>query len=327
MQALQNCQNLAALRQFQIEYFGKKGKVSALLKSLGTYPPEERQIQGQQINDIKQQLLARLECRHRELAAAAIAAQMAQEMVDITLPGRRLGKGGLHPITQARLRIEQYFQRLGFIVVEGVEIEDEFYNFTALNIPETHPARAMHDTFYLNSGQLLRTHTSPTQIRYMQQNSPPLRMLAPGRVYRCDSDVTHTPMFHQLEGLVIAAQISLADLKGILTDFLRFYFEHAELPIRFRASYFPFTEPSAEVDVQCILCKGKGCRICSQTGWLEILGCGMVHPNVLIAGNIDPTQFRGFAFGLGIDRLAMLRYQITDLRKMFDNDLRFLEQF
>lgn len=325
--ALQQACDLPTLRQLQVDYLGKKGKISLLLKTLGQCPPAERQARGQEINQAKQQLLELIESRHVELEAAAIAAKIASETVDITLSGRRATQGSLHPVTQARMRIEAYFRQLGFAVVEGPEIEDEYYNFTALNIAETHPARAMHDTFYLTTGHVLRTHTSPTQIRYMQKNSPPLRMIAPGRVYRCDSDVTHTPMFHQVEGLLIDKTISFSDLKGILTDFLQYYFEVADLKTRFRCSYFPFTEPSAEVDVQCVLCQGEGCRVCSETGWLEILGCGMVHPNVLKAGGIDSHEFQGFAFGFGIDRMAMLRYQLDDLRTMFENDLRFLQQF
>jgi phenylalanyl-tRNA synthetase alpha chain len=325
--SLEACQTLVELRDLQVEYLGKKGKISFLLKELGRLPPNERNARGQVINQLKDQVIALIMSRQTELQANAIAEQIALETVDITLPGTQSAEGSAHPITLARLRIEHYFEQLGFAVVEGHEIEDEFHNFTALNIPETHPARAMHDTFYLSNQSLLRTHTSPTQIRYMKVHSAPLRMIAPGRVYRCDSDVTHTPMFHQVEGLLIDKDVSMTDLKGVLTEFLRFYFDMPDLKLRFRASYFPFTEPSAEVDVQCVLCHGTGCRVCSQTGWLEILGCGMVHPHVLQAGNIDPEIFQGFAFGLGIDRMAMLRYQITDLRILFENDLRLLEQF
>lgn len=325
--AINQCADLASLRQLQIDFMGKKGKVSLLLKTLGQCPPEERQAKGQDINLAKQQIIALIESRHAELEAIAIETQIIKETVDVSLAGQQSGLGGLHPVTRARMRIESYFHQLGFAIVDGPEIEDDFHNFTALNIPETHPARAMHDTFYLTTDNLLRTHTSPTQIRYMQEHQAPLRMIAPGRVYRCDSDVTHTPMFHQVEGLLIDTHTSLGDLKGILTSFLQFYFEISDLKTRFRGSYFPFTEPSAEVDMECVLCAGEGCRVCSQTGWLEILGCGMVHPNVLRAGNIDPEKYQGFAFGLGIDRMAMLRYQINDLRMMFENDLRFLEQF
>ena len=321
------CNDLQQLRQLQIDYLGKKGKVSLLLRTLGQCPPDERQARGQQINNAKQTVQAAIEEKQSALEVQALQHQIETETVDVTLPGRRHYDGGLHPVTKARARIESYFRQMGFAVVEGPEIENEFYNFSALNIPETHPARAMHDTFYVDADTLLRTHTSPTQIRYMQEHSAPVRMIAPGRVYRCDSDLTHTPMFHQVEGLLVDETTTMADLKGILQDFLRYFFEIDTLETRFRASYFPFTEPSAEVDMQCVICLGEGCRVCSQTGWLEILGCGMVHPSVLKAGNIDAERFQGFAFGLGIDRIAMLRYQINDLRLMFENDLRFLKQF
>jgi len=325
--AINLCQDLVKLRDIQVEYLGKKGKVSALLKNLGKCDPEVRQKYGQQVNGLKQDLVKLIEQRQVELEKITVAKYIAETTEDITLPGPSVGVGGLHPITLAMQRICNYFKRLDFAVVDGPEIEDEFYNFDALNIPETHPARAMHDTFYLSTNHLLRTHTSPTQIRYMQKSEAPLRMIAPGKVYRCDSDITHTPMFHQVEGLLVDEFVTLGDLKGILTEFLRYYFEIEDLSTRFRASYFPFTEPSAEVDVSCIFCDGQGCRVCSHTGWLEILGCGMVHPHVLRAGNIDPQKYQGFAFGLGVDRMAMLRYQINDLRLMFDNDLRFLQQF
>lgn len=245
----------------------------------------------------------------------------------MTLPGRRMDTGTLHPVTLTIQRISEIFAQLGFSLATGPEIEDDFHNFTALNIPESHPARAMHDTFYMDSGLLLRTHTSSVQIRYMENNPPPLRIIAPGRVYRCDSDMTHSPMFHQVEGLMVDEDVTFADLKGILEAFFKAFFEVDELPTRFRATFFPFTEPSAETDIQCVHCSGAGCRVCKGTGWLEVMGCGMVHPNVLQSVGIDSEKYTGFAFGFGVERLAMLRYQINDLRVMFDNDVRFLKQF
>ena len=262
-----------------------------------------------------------LQLKEQELQQKLIA-----EQIDVTLPGRGQHVGSVHPVTQVRLRVNDYFSRLGFDIIDGPEIETEFYNFEALNIPSHHPARAMHDTFYFGDGRLLRTHTSPVQIRTMEKRTPPLRLIAPGRVYRCDSDVTHTPMFHQVEGLFIDKNATLAGLKGLLHDFFAQFFGR-ELAIRFRPSYFPFTEPSAEVDIECTQCSGKGCRSCKYTGWLEVLGCGMVHPNVLKAVNISPEDYQGWAFGMGIDRLAMLYYGIDDLRMMFENDLTFLKQF
>jgi phenylalanyl-tRNA synthetase alpha chain len=245
----------------------------------------------------------------------------------VTLPGRQSPAGSLHPVSRTLQRIEDLFAQMGFSVAEGPEIEDDFHNFEALNIPESHPARAMHDTFYFPDGTLLRTHTSPVQVRVMQAHKPPLRVIAPGRVYRCDSDLTHTPMFHQIEGLMVDEQVTFTDLKAILIDFMQSFFEADDLQVRFRPSYFPFTEPSAEADIQCVMCGGEGCRVCSQTGWLEVLGCGMVHPNVFKHVDIDPETYTGFAFGMGIERLAMLRYGVNDLRLFFENDLRFLKQF
>ncbi len=245
----------------------------------------------------------------------------------MTLPGRGERPGALHPVTRMRRRMEDFFQRLGFDIAEGPEVEDDFHNFEALNIPAHHPARAMHDTFYFGDGRLLRTHTSPVQVRVMQKGEPPFRIIAPGRVYRCDSDLTHTPMFHQVEGLLVDENITFADLKGTVAAFLKFIFEVDDLPVRFRPSYFPFTEPSAEVDVGCVSCGGEGCRVCSHSGWLEIMGCGMVHPKVLEHGGVDPARYSGFAFGMGIERLAMLRYGVNDLRLFFENDARFLSQF
>ena len=279
-----------------------------------------------QINNAKQAIQSALEARKNALQQAALDDKLQQEAVDVTLPGRGQSVGGLHPITRTMQRIEHLFMQLGFEIAEGPEIEDDFHNFEALNIPASHPARAMHDTFYFNDGRLLRTHTSPVQIRVMAERQPPLRIIAPGRVYRCDSDLTHTPMFHQVEGLMVDESVSFADLKGILDDFLKNFFEE-DLAVRFRPSYFPFTEPSAEADIQCVMCGGKGCRVCSHTGWIEVLGCGMVHPRVFEHVNIDAEKYTGFAFGMGVERLTMLRYGVNDLRLYFENDLRFLQQF
>jgi phenylalanyl-tRNA synthetase alpha chain len=324
--AIANTQTFQQLDDVRVQYLGKKGQVTEFLKSLANVSPEERPAIGQKVNQAKEAIMHALNTRQEQLKAADLAAKLAQETIDVTMPGRGYEQGHLHPVTRAMMRIEDYFSQLGFAVVTGQEVENEFYNFDALNIPAHHPARAMHDTFYFPDGNLLRTHTSPVQIRYMERTQPPLRMIAPGRVYRCDSDVTHTPMFHQVEGLLIDNTTTFADLKGILQDFMRYFFEE-DLAMRFRPSYFPFTEPSAEADIQCVMCLGKGCRVCKNTGWLEVLGCGMVHPAVLKAGNVDSEQFNGFAFGMGIDRLAMLRYRINDLRLMFENDVRFLQQF
>ena len=318
--------DLQALDQIRVEYFGKKGTLTEQMKSLGQLSAEERPAAGQRINEAKAQVQQALEARKEALQQAELNQRLAQETIDVTLPGRGQASGGLHPVSITMARIEELFAQLGFTVAEGPEIEDDFHNFTALNIPETHPARAMHDTFYFDAHTLLRTHTSPVQVRVMEGNQPPLRVIAPGRVYRCDSDLTHTPMFHQVEGLMVDEQVSFADLKGILDDFLRNFFEQ-ELAVRFRPSYFPFTEPSAEADIQCVICGGDGCRVCSHTGWLEVLGCGMVHPEVFRQVGIDSERYTGFAFGMGVERLAMLRYGVNDLRLFFENDLRFLQQF
>ena len=261
------------------------------------------------------------------LADAAISSRLQSETVDVTLPGRRRAAGGLHPVTLTMNRIDTMFGKLGFDIAEGPEVEDDFHNFEALNIPEQHPARAMHDTFYFDDGMLLRTHTSPVQIRVMENQEPPLRVIAPGRVYRCDSDLTHTPMFHQVEGLLVDVDVSFSVLKGTLEEFLRLFFEDDALKTRFRPSYFPFTEPSMEVDISCVMCAGEGCRVCSHTGWLEVLGCGMVHPELFRHTGVDGEKYTGYAFGMGVERLAMLRYGVNDLRLFFDNDLRFLQQF
>lgn len=325
-QAVAEAQDNRALDDVRVEYLGKKGKITAYLKQLGNVSVEDRPVIGKSVNLAKQEVTGLVEQRGKALAEAAMQSALKAETVDVTLPGRNSEVGGLHPVTRTLQRIERYFRNIGFDVAEGPEIEDSHHNFTALNIPETHPARAMHDTFYFDADKLLRTHTSPVQIRVMEENQPPLRLIAPGRVYRCDSDLTHTPMFHQVEGLMVDENISFTDLKGVLSDFLQAFFEKP-LKVRFRPSYFPFTEPSAEADIECVICGGEGCRVCSHTGWIEILGCGMVHPNVFEHVNIDSEKYLGFAFGLGVERMAMLRYGVNDLRLFFDNDLRFLSQF
>ncbi len=320
------CSNLADLEQIRIRLLGKKGELTNQLKSLGQMEPEARRIAGAVINTAKEQLAATLDSRRDGLESEQLAKQLASETIDVTLPGRGQAVGGLHPVTRVRQRIEKLFSRAGFTVVDGPEIEDDWHNFEALNIPGNHPARAMHDTFYFGDGRLLRTHTSPVQVRAMQKMHAPLRVIAPGRVYRCDSDMTHTPMFHQVEGLVVDEHISFANLKAVLHDFMKSFFE-ADVGMRLRPSYFPFTEPSAEVDISCVACDGKGCRVCKQTGWLEVAGCGMVHPNVLRSVNIDPERYTGYAFGMGVERLTMLRYKVTDIRLYFENDINFLKQF
>ncbi len=319
--------SLPALDQAKARFLGKSGLITELMKGLGSLPPQARKEAGERVNKAKAQVEELLKAQREAIEAAALEAQLRQEALDVTLPGRGPGMGGLHPVTRCLQRIERLFASIGFDVAEGPEIETDFYNFTALNIPQDHPARAMHDTFYLQGGHLLRTHTSPVQVRYMLDHPPPLRIIAPGRVYRCDSDVTHTPMFHQVEGLWVDETVSFADLKGVLADFMARFFEREGLPVRFRASFFPFTEPSAEMDIGCVICEGAGCRVCSQTGWLEVLGCGMVHPKVFAHVGIDAERWQGFAFGLGVERLAMLRYGVDDLRLFFENDVRFLRQF
>ncbi len=318
--------DLAELDHVRVEALGKKGQLKAMLKSLGKLPAEERRAAGQQINVAKDTVEGLIATRKVQLQNAAITARIEAERIDVTQPGTGQNRGGLHPVTRTLRRIETLFQGMGFAVDSGPEIEDDFHNFEALNIPGHHPARAMHDTFYFDSGMLLRTHTSPVQIRAMENGQIPMKLIAPGRVYRCDSDITHTPMFHQVEGLMVDKGVSFANLKSVLHEFIQNFFER-DLNVRFRPSYFPFTEPSAEVDMECVMCSGKGCRVCSNTGWLEVLGCGMVHPNVFKHMNIDHTVYSGYAFGMGVERLAMLRYQVNDLRLFFENDLDFLQQF
>jgi phenylalanyl-tRNA synthetase alpha chain len=318
--------SVAALEEVRVSYLGLKGKITLLSRTIGSLPVEQRPTAGAEINRGKGLVEEKIAAKKPLLEGAAIAAKLAGETIDITLPGRAQSLGGLHPVTQTIQRISAFFENIGFDVVEGPEIEDDYYNFEALNIPAHHPARAMHDTFYVSDSQVLRTHTSPVQVRVMESREPPLKIICPGRVYRCDSDLTHTPMFHQVEGLLISETSSFAELKGIIQQFLQVFFER-DSKVRFRPSYFPFTEPSAEVDIECVMCSGSGCRVCKQTGWLEVMGCGMVHPRVFGYAKIDTERFSGFAFGMGVERLAMLRYGVNDLRLFFENDLRFLGQF
>jgi phenylalanyl-tRNA synthetase alpha chain len=325
-QAIGAAGDIAALEEVRVHYLGKKGALTEVLKGLGQLPAEQRPAAGAEINRVKDLLQNEIAARKQILEGAAVAARLAQEGVDITLPGRGQQLGGLHPVTLTIERISAFFESVGFETVEGPEIEDDYHNFEALNIPAHHPARAMHDTFYVDDTRVLRTHTSPVQVRVMESREPPLKIICPGRVYRCDSDLTHTPMFHQVEGLLISEDSSFAELKGVIQEFLQVFFER-DSAVRFRPSYFPFTEPSAEVDIQCVMCGGSGCRVCKQTGWLEVMGCGMVHPRVFEHAKIDTERFTGFAFGMGVERLAMLRYGVNDLRLFFENDLRFLAQF
>jgi phenylalanyl-tRNA synthetase alpha chain len=317
---------LAALDEVRVRWLGKKGLLTEQLKSLGALPAAERPAAGARINAAKQEVEAALQAAGEALSRQAVEAELAAGRLDMTLPGRGEVRGAVHPVTRARLRIETLFRNAGFEVAAGPEIEDDFHNFEALNIPADHPARAMHDTFYFPDGRLLRTHTSPVQIRELRKGRLPLAMIMPGRVYRCDYDMTHSPMFHQVEGLVVDENVSFANLKATLQQFLQAFFEK-DLRMRLRPSYFPFTEPSAEVDMSCVFCDGAGCRVCKHTGWLEIAGCGMVHPNVFKATGIDSERYTGYAFGMGIERLAMLRYGVNDLRLFFESDLRFLRQF
>ncbi|SOC57312.1 phenylalanyl-tRNA synthetase, alpha subunit [Chromohalobacter canadensis] len=325
--AIERAQDVQALDEVRVHFLGKKGEITALLKSLGQLPPEERPKAGEQINEAKQILSGELDARKQTLKDAELDARLARERIDVTLPGRGEPTGGLHPVTRTLERIESLFAHIGFDVAVGPEIEDEYHNFEALNIPAHHPARGMADTFYFDASRLLRTHTSPVQVRTMKEQAPPIRIVCPGRVYRSDSDLTHTPMFHQVEGLLVDEGVSFADLKGTIEDFLKAFFERESLSVRFRPSYFPFTEPSAEVDIQCVMCGGEGCRVCSHSGWLEVMGCGMVHPDVFRHSGIDSERYTGFAFGMGAERLTMLRYGVNDLRLFFENDLRFLRQF
>ncbi len=316
------------LKDLRVKYLGKKGPMTEILRGMGALPAEERPKIGQIVNEVKGALEEAINSKTEILAAAALKAKLATEKIDITLPGRMRSCGHLHPVTLTLREIKKIFMRMGFDVMEGPEIESEYYNFEALNLPKDHPARDMQDTFYITENFLLRTQTSPVQARTMQSREPnsPIRMIAPGTVYRNDYDATHSPMFHQVEGLVLGEKISLADLKGTLETFCKEMFG-GSVEIRLRPSYFPFTEPSAEVDISCVICGGKGCRVCKSSGWLEILGSGMVHPNVLRMSGYDPDKINGYAFGMGVERIAMLKYGIDDLRLFFENDLRFIRQF
>ena len=320
--AVSEAQDVAALDQVRVQFLGKKGEITSLMKNLGSVAPEERPQMGAVINEAKDQVQTAINERKQGLESAALNAKLAAETIDVTLPGRGLQEGSLHPVTRTIERIESFFAGAGFQVMEGPEIEDEFHNFEALNIPSHHPARAMHDTFYFDAGRLLRTHTSPVQVRTMEAQQPPLRIICPGRVYRCDYDQTHSPMFHQMEGLLVDKGVSFADLKGILQEFMSAFFEK-DIKVRLRPSYFPFTEPSAEIDIEWVVETPNG----TKHGWLEIGGCGMVHPEVFRHVGIDPEEYTGFAFGMGMERMAMLRYGVNDLRLFFENDLRFLQQF
>jgi len=339
LDAVANANNISALDEIRVQYLGKKGDLTALLKGLGKLPPEERSVAGAEINQVKQLVQQSIEAQKTALENAELAARLAEEKIDVSLAGRGDTTGSLHPVTMTIERIQNFFKQAGYSVAEGPELEDDYHNFEALNIPAHHPARAMHDTFYIQEQDnvtatdfedgtkfVLRTHTSPVQVRVMESQKPPIRIICPGRVYRCDSDLTHTPMFHQVEGLVVDEHVTFAHLKGVVESFLQVFFEK-DLAVRFRPSYFPFTEPSAEVDIACVMCEGKGCRVCSHTGWLEVMGCGMVHPNVFSHVDIDTERYSGFAFGMGVERLAMLRYGVNDLRLFFENDSRFLAQF
>nr|WP_297456971.1 phenylalanine--tRNA ligase subunit alpha [Persephonella sp.] len=323
---IQKATDLKQLNDIRVAFLGKKGKLKNILKTLGKLSPEERKEIGQLANKIKEELEELLKSQETTLKQKALEEELRKEKIDITLPASWIDIGSSHPVISTLIGISEIFISMGFSVAEGPEVEKEEYNFDMLNIPKDHPARDMQDTFFLNNGDILRTHTSPVQVRTMLTRKPPIAIIAPGRVYRKDADPTHSPMFHQIEGLLVDENVTFRDLKGILKIFLESVFGK-DVGIRFRPSYFPFTEPSAEVDISCTVCGGKGCRVCKGTGWLEILGCGMVDPNVFKAVNIDPDKYSGFAFGLGIERIAMLKYRITDIRLLFENNMRFNHQF
>ena len=325
-QSITQAENEATLQDVRVGILGRKGEMTALMKGMGGLSTEERPVIGAMVNTIKAELEALIESRQSVLHEASISSRLSREVVDVTLPGRRSTRGTKHPITLVMEEISAIFASLGFGIAEGPEIEKDFYNFEALNMPKDHPARDMQDTFYINDDIVLRTHTSPVQIRTMLDHEPPVRVIAPGTVYRCDSDITHSPMFHQIEGFLVDKNVSFGDLKGILTEFITRYFG-ADIGVRFRPSFFPFTEPSAEVDMQCVMCGGAGCRVCKNSGWLEILGSGMIDPEVFKSVGYDPEKYSGFAFGMGVERIAMLKYGVNDLRLFFENDLRFLKQF
>jgi len=326
LSALKQADDLNVLQNVRVKILGKKGSLTEVMKGMRDLSAEERPIIGTLVNTLKDLFENSFIARQLELQQRDVAARLANEKIDVTLPGRKTASGNLHPVTLVTNEVVEIFSRLGFAVAEGPEIEQDFYNFEALNIPKDHPARDMQDTFYINNDQVLRTHTSPVQIRTMLKNQPPVRIIAPGTVYRRDSDITHSPMFHQVEGFLVDDKVTFGDLKGVLTHFLNEYFGQGH-KVRFRPSFFPFTEPSAEVDIECVICGGKGCRVCGKTGWLEILGCGMIDPEVFRSVNYDAEKYSGFAFGMGLERMAMLKYGVNDLRLFFDNDLRFLKQF
>lgn len=328
LSAIKSASDEQALQDVRVKYLGKKGEVTVLLKGLGKLSPEERPKMGALVNAVRQALEEEIDALKTSMEVAAMNARLEEEKIDITLPGRAPKTGHIHPLTTVNEMIEDFFMKMGYTVEEGPEIEQDHFNFECLNLPKDHPARDMQDSFYITENFLLRTHTSPVQARTMQRHEPnsPIRMIAPGKVYRWDYDATHSPVFHQVEGLIIDEHITFADLKGTIETFLRHMFGD-ETKVRFRTSFFPFTEPSAEVDISCVMCGGEGCRVCSHTGWLEILGCGMVHPRVLELNGYDPNKVKGFAFGMGVERIAMLLYGIGDLRLFFEDDIRFLEQF
>ncbi len=326
LEELASVENLEQLESLRVKYLGRRGRLTAVMRGMSQLSKEERPLVGQLANEIREYLNQEFERITASLKREERAASLATEAVDISLPGRRPQLGHKHPLTQTFERIEEIFLGMGFQVAEGPEIETEYYNFDALNTPAHHPARDMHDTFYISDSVLLRTHTSPMQIRFMEQHSPPVRIIVPGKVYRRDADISHSPMFHQVEGLMVDKHVTFSELKGVLTSFAQQMFG-PETSLRFRPSFFPFTEPSAEIDISCIICGSNGCRTCSGTGWLEVLGAGSVHPEVFKAVNYDPEEVTGFAFGMGVDRIAMLRYGINDIRLLFTNDMRFLEQF
>ena len=328
LSAIKSASDEQALQDVRVKYLGKKGEVTALLKGLGKLSPEERPKMGALVNAVRQALEEEIDALKTSMEVAAMNARLEEEKIDITLPGRAPKTGHIHPLTTVNEMIEDFFMKMGYTVEEGPEIEQDHFNFECLNLPKDHPARDMQDSFYITENFLLRTHTSPVQARTMQRHEPnsPIRMIAPGKVYRWDYDATHSPVFHQVEGLIIDEHITFADLKVTIETFLRHMFGD-DTKVRFRTSFFPFTEPSAEVDISCVMCGGEGCRVCSHTGWLEILGCGMVHPRVLELNGYDPNKVKGFAFGMGVERIAMLLYGIGDLRLFFEDDIRFLEQF
>ncbi|NIP37841.1 MAG: phenylalanine--tRNA ligase subunit alpha [Candidatus Dadabacteria bacterium] len=326
LQELKDIGDLTSLSVLKARYLGKKGAVTDILKGMKDLTPEQRPLMGKLVNDIKNGIESALDAKENEITDAEKKKILEEEKIDISLPPRGMPLGTLHPITQVMNEIVEIFERMGFEVAEGPEIETDFYNFEALNIPKNHPAREMQDTFYISDDVVLRTHTSPVQIRVMEKHKPPIQIIAPGKVYRCDSDVSHTPMFHQVEGLLVNETVTFADLKGVLSEFCRLIFG-GDTKVRFRPSFFPFTEPSAEVDISCVICGARGCRVCKDTGWLEILGCGMVDPEVFKSVGYDTTKYRGFAFGMGVERITMLKFGINDIRLFFENDLRFLKQF